>query len=353
MNEVKYLVVKGIAGLGNRILSALTGIMYARLTARKLIIDWSDPAYSKNGTNVFHDLFLCTLCDPADKMPATDSVSPAVWKGSLHKSATSMKEPYKNNTVFLQNTSIDLTKLNYEEELMVMWAYHGEVDQLRGHFIEAYEEYVSMSKEAILSRLLREDLILHPQIQSRVNKIKHKEFNRNTVGVHIRYTDHRASLLATLDKLNALLRSKPDLQVFVATDNIQIKNMFEENYPGVITTPHWYPKPGSRIHNNRACPDSFVSGIKSLVDLYLLAECDYLIVDSSSTFSYLAMLLTSAPKANVFDVSRGEKLSPKIRHLSWRLMLRLGLFSWGLLSLNKLLKILNYTKPKKEFNTDR
>ncbi len=352
MNEDKYLLVKGIAGLGNRMLSALTGILYARLAGRRLIIDWSDPAYSKNGTNVFHDLFLCTLCDPTEKIPETDSVSPAVWKGSLHKSATSMRKPYRNITQFLKNTSIDLTRLSYEEELAVMWAYHGEVDQLRGHFIGACKGYVSMSKEVILTRLLREDLILHPRIQSKVNEFKHKEFTGKTVGVHIRYTDHRSSLLAILDKLNTLLRLEPGLQVFLATDNIQIKKIFDENYPDVITTPHWYPKPGSRIHNNSACPDRLESGIESLVDLYLLAECDYLIIDTSSTFSYVAMLLTNADKSHIFDMAKGEKLTPRIRHWSWRLMLKLGLYSWGLSSLSKFLRVLKYTKPKKDFNAD-
>ncbi len=352
MNEDKYLIVKGIAGLGNRILAALTGILYARLAGRRLIIDWSDPAYSNSGTNVFHDLFLCTLYDPADKIPATGSVSPAIWQGNLYNSATSMRKPYKNNTEFLKNTSIDLTRLKYGEEIAVMWAYHGEVDQLRGHFKGTYEEYAEMSKEAILSGLLREDLILHPRIQSKVNEFRQKEFSRKTVGVHIRYTDHRAGLLAILDKLNTLLRLEPGLQVFLATDNIQIKKMLEENYPGVITTPHWYPKPGSRIHNNLACPDRLESGIESLVDLYLLAECDYLIIDTSSTFSYVAMLLAKAPNSDVYDLAAGGKLTPRIRHWSWRLMLKLGLYSWGLNSLSRFLRVLKYAKPKKDFNTD-
>ncbi len=352
MHEDKYLVVKGIAGLGNRILSALTGILYARLAGRRLIIDWSDPTYSNNGANVFHDLFLCTLCGPEDEIPATGSVSPAVWQGNLYNSATSMRKPYKNNTEFLKNTSIDLTRLKYGEEIAVMWAYHGEVDQLRGHFKGTYEEYADMSKEAILSRLLREDLILHPRIQSKVNEFRQKEFSRKTVGVHIRYTDHRAGLLSILDKLNTLLRLEPGLQVFLATDNIQIKKLFEENYPGVITTPHWYPNPGSRIHNNRACPDSLTSGIESLVDLYLLAECDYLIIDTSSTFSYVAMLLAKAPNSNVYNLATGEKLTPGIRYWSWRLMLKLRLYSWGLSTLSKLLRILKHAKPKSVVNTD-
>jgi hypothetical protein len=344
MNENKFLLVKGIAGLGNRMLSALTGILYARLTGRKLIIDWSDPTFSQNGSNAFHDLFQCSICDPADDIRETDSVSPAIWRGHLHRSATSMRKPYKNNTEFLKNTSIDLTRLDYDEDLLVMWAYHGEVDLLRGHFKGAYEEFSHLSKESILSRLLREDLLPHLLIQTKINDFKYENMSRKTVGVHIRYSDHRARLLAILDKLNTLLKHESDAQVFLATDNIQIKKMFEENYSDVITTHHWYPKPGARIHDNRACPDRLESGIESLIDLYLLAECNYLITDSSSSFSYVANLLTNTQKSNVFDIARGGKLTPGIRRLSWQLMLRLGGYSWGINILSKI------EKTKKLFN---
>jgi hypothetical protein len=352
MSEKKFLLVKGLAGLGNRMLSALTAILYARLSGRRLIIDWSDPTFSKNGSNAFLEFFICPTNGPTDEIPVTDSVNPSVWRHRLSASATSMRTPYKNLTEFWQNTSIDLKKLDYDEDILILWLYHEKVTLLRDHFKGAYEEYIRMSNEAILTRLLREDLLPHPRIQTKVNEFKHKEFTGKTVGVHIRYTDHRASLLAILDKLNTLLRLEPGLQVFLATDNIQIKKMFEENYPGVITTPHWYPKPGSRIHNNLACPDRLESGIESLVDLYLLAECDYLIIDTSSTFSYVAKLLTNAQKSHVFDVAKGGKLTPGVRQLSWRLMLRLGLYSWGLSSLSKFLRVLKYTKPKKDFNTD-
>ena len=45
MDDKRYLLVKGIAGLGNRILSVLNGILYARLSDRLLFVDWRDPDY--------------------------------------------------------------------------------------------------------------------------------------------------------------------------------------------------------------------------------------------------------------------------------------------------------------------
>ena len=46
MNSGPFLLVKARDGLGNRLLCALTGLLYARLTHRQLVIDWSDPVYS-------------------------------------------------------------------------------------------------------------------------------------------------------------------------------------------------------------------------------------------------------------------------------------------------------------------
>lgn len=339
MNEDKFLLVKGIAGLGNRMLSALTGILYARLTGRRLIVDWRDPTFSNDGTNAFYRFFQCSLSSPNDEIPETDSVNPIIWRGHLHEHATNMRKPYKNNKEFWQRTSIDLTKLDYQEDVLVMWTYTQKVDLLRSHFKGEFKGFAETSTEAILSKLLREDLIIHPQIRKGVNGFKGNNFREKTLGVHVRYTDHRASLWAIFKKLNALLERELGLQIFLATDNIQIKNMFEESYQNVITTPHWYPAPGLRLHEGQNRPDPMESGIEALLDLYLLAECDYLIIDTSSSFSHVASLLTNAPDLHIFNVKQGEKLPEPLRELTWRLMVGLGLFSWGLGFLRKLVRI--------------
>ena len=75
------------------------------------------------------------------------------------------------------------------------------------------------------------------------------------------------------------------------------------------------------MHSNLECPDRMENGIEALVDMYLLAACDYLVVDEHSSFSYVASLLTNAPDSNVFNVQRGGNLPPDLRRLIWRLFL--------------------------------
>ena len=53
------LIVKGSGGggLGDRIRSAIVGIIYAKLSNRKIYIDWSDGVYGDKGNNIFYLLF--------------------------------------------------------------------------------------------------------------------------------------------------------------------------------------------------------------------------------------------------------------------------------------------------------
>lgn len=342
----KFLVVKGIAGLGNRILSALTGILYARLTGRRLIIDWSDHYYSSDGSNVFHRYFECPLTNPMDEIPATDSVSPPIWRGNLRESAWYMrrKEGQVYNSGAWQIFSINLERLDYDEDVIVMWTYDEKnVDLLRRHFKGPFAELIGVSTDNILRKLLREYLLLRQEIRERVDRFKENNFGANNVGIHIRYTDHRADIWAMLKKLNSLIKREPGLRIFLSTDNLQIKNMFEELYPSVISTPHWYsPTPGMTIHQNRKRPDSLESGIEALVDLYLLPECDYMIIDSSSSFSYIAKLLTNVPDSNIYDVGSRGKQSPRLRRQITRLMFKLGLFTWGINLIGRAAKIQRY-----------
>jgi hypothetical protein len=348
MNRNKFLVVKGRAGLGNRMLSALTGILYARLSGRKLIIDWTDPTYSNDGDNVFHNFFRCPFYDSNDTIPETDSVSPSIWRGQLRKSATDMSSRYGNqyDSQIWRKFSIDLTKLDYPEDVVVMWTYTHKVELLRSHFTEDFEEFSRLETKDILRKVLRETLILHPQISERVTAFKNDKFEEKTVAVHVRYSDHRTSIRSTLKTLNTLLNVEPDLQIFLATDNLNIKKLFEDIYSNVITMPHWYPAPGLKTHQNEKCQNRMENGIEALIDLYLLAECDYLVIDTSSSFSYVASLLTKVPGKNVFDVRTRGKRSARFRKITWRIMVMLGLFNWGLNGLSKLMKIIEPIKVR-------
>jgi len=328
----RILLVKGIEGLGNRILCMLTGSLYARLSGRKLIVDWRDENYSTGGANAFHHFFLSPLCAPAAEVPKTDSVAPVIWRGHLEKPAWWLRERHSDLTDAQgwRMFSIDLSRLDYSEQVAVMWTYDDELDPLIPYLDVAAGPLAGASRFMILRTLLRETLTLHPAIREKVDRFKRDHFKGRMVGVHIRYSDHRTALWATLEALHQLLDRDLTCRIFLSTDNIQIRRLFERKYDYVISTPHWYaPIPGRPVHYGAERPDPIVNGVEALVDLYLLAECDALIVDTSSSFGYLATLLTHAPAARICDVKRRDKLPPRIRKASTWLMNRFHAHSWA------------------------
>jgi nodulation protein Z len=325
--------------------------MYARLTGRRLVIDWTDRIYSNGGSNAFHQLFQCALCDPDDEVPITDSVAPAIWRGHLRDSASQMRNWFGDslNSETWRDFSIDLARLEYQEDVVVLWTYNDKIDLLRNHFRGPFKNLAQASTSAILRRLLREDLVPVPRIRQRIDDFKKKHFNNRTVGVHVRYTDYRTPLFATLSTLNALLQRERDLQVFLCTDNIKIKELFEQVYPNVITAPHWYSSTaGLPLHTNKQRRDPLENGVEALVDLYLLAGCDYFILDTSSHFARVATLLTNTQDSNIIDLLRRGKPSSRggwvVYRWSHRLRLKFGFYSWGLSTLALLLNLKNGAK---------
>src|SRR5579871_3449573 len=151
----KYLVLKGKAGLGNRMLAALSAILFARLTQRKLVIDWRDETYSDDRSNVFPHLFECPGTDLGDAVPETDSISPNIWRGRMAQSVAEVIQEIDpsahTSRSGYRRFSADLTRLDHPETVLVMFSYTHTIPALRRHFRGEFSYLRKMSDEAILS----------------------------------------------------------------------------------------------------------------------------------------------------------------------------------------------------------
>ena len=312
MNQEKFLIVKNKAGLGNRILNALGSILYARITRRKLIIDWSDKIYSHDGSNVFLKLFTTPNIIQSVKIPNTDSVYPLIWKGNLKKSVNEVLRTRNEdnpkiyrNPILWSKYRIDTKRIDYPHDCLVTWYYSAEIDKLRRHFKGKFASLNFLSNEAILKKMLREELLLNEAIQNRVNTFKDKYFSDKTIGVHIRYTDRKNPYNKYHKIIDKILTKHPQAIIFLATDNQLVERDWRERYINlVISTEKWFPKNPERLHENWDCPDRLENCIQALVDMYLLASSDYLICNRSSTLAFVAKLISDIPEANIFDTSR-------------------------------------------------
>ncbi len=320
VDHEKYLLVKGKSGLGNRILFLLSALLYARLAGRSLLVDWSDPTYSGSGADIFPMLFDCPSVQPPSSLPATDSVHPSIWRRQLNRSALDMARQYRPGLEYdpdiWREFSADLSRLDYPEDILVAWCYFDQIHCFRRHLTGRYADWRRAPVKTILKTLLREELAPQAAVRDRIERFKSEHFRSGMVGVHVRYTDKRTRLRALRRRLDRLLMRSPGLRIFLTTDSAFIKAEFQTAYPGICMTPKRYPADATPMHRADH-PDRPELAIEALVDMYLLAACDYLILDERSSFSYVAGLLTDAPDANVFNLQPGLWLPARFRHALW------------------------------------
>ncbi len=201
MEDRKYLLIKGGAGLGDRITSVATGLLYARMTGRRPIVDWSDEYYSADGSNAFHRYYDCPEVGDLDELPVTDSVNPEAWRGRLdqrvHPTRIELGEPGKPAS--WRSLSVDLLRTDHPEELLVMWSYRQRIEWLRPHMKGDHAELARRSTRDILRGEMEANLRPSAEVAERVAAFRREHLQGPSVGVHVRYTDR----LTRLDRSGA------------------------------------------------------------------------------------------------------------------------------------------------------
>ena len=295
----KYLLVKGTAGLGNRLFALVTAILYARIVGRTLAVDWRDRYYSSNGKNVFFDLFELQNTPFTHEIPKSSSIYPKIWQGRLDESISQIITKDKGlvdtmGQAVLRKYAYDVRRLNYKEEILIGTGYNEEIERLRPSFSDEYVHFKPLSKGAIFREIFHRHLRLTSDIQERIDTFKEKNFaHQPTIGIHIRRSDKAISYSWYQKALASYVARYPEAHIFLATDNRDVEAEISSRYSNVSMVDKWLPAPGVRAHGNRDCPNLKEHAVEALLDLFLLASCNYLIY--SRTISH-------APIGNHFDI---------------------------------------------------
>ncbi len=322
--------MKGAGGMGNRMLAAAGAVLYGTLSSRRLVIDWSDGVYSSDGRNVFHGLFAAPAGDPMTRVAETDDVVPSFWRGRLHADVDTLTRDGggRLDPALERRSRLDLGCIDHPERVAVFWAYGSRLRELRPHVDARLPALAALSDAELLGMVLRDALPLAPAIRERVRAFRQRWLRSPTVGVHVRYGDHRVSLRAILARVGELVRRDPVPALFLATDNAEVLAAFRRVHPAVIATPHRYGAPGVPLHLDPDCPDRAAGAVEALVDMYLLAACDVLVLDTTSSFAAVAMLLAGLPQSAVHDVARRpRKPSRRRRQILYGLWMRTGMLA--------------------------
>jgi hypothetical protein len=293
MAAQRYLVLKGLSGLGNRLGALCRALLLARAAGRTLVVDWNDWMYSPDRKDVFHRLFDAPSTPRVGMIPQHLAVAPAIWTGSLDKSIDWILDrhgiPYGDAT--RDRLSIDR---------------HGDPPEP----VAVFCDWSFGGDEAPVPEILRQHVRPAARLAERAAAFAARHLGALTIGVHARQSDnmsartigtHGVSVAAIEATLADRLRAAPDATVFLATDNRAVLEHLRAHHPRVVSTPKWYPRAaGERMHGNASSPDKLAVAEEALVDLLLLARCDELVYSSAASFGRYAAHLSRGRR---FDVA--------------------------------------------------
>lgn len=310
MTSEALIVIKGSGGggLGDRIRAALVGFLYAELTGRAVFVDWRDGVYGPEGLNVFDLLFRIRSLPVLDEIPTSATTKPIAWAGRLASSMDQVWREDGNNrwdrADAIARYSFDLGELSHPERVLVMWEFD-QLDALRPHLAA---EQRKLDAEVLLTsayrRFLSPSMALDREVADCFEGV-----DGPTIGVHVRATresrEQRGSvpMSAYFRALDRLLGAGDVGRVFVCTDNWKAERELIERYPIAWSRRKWFAHPGESLHLNDACPDKLQAAKDAIVEMLLLARCDWLISVQGSSFSMLSRIMSSAPMSHRIQLS--------------------------------------------------
>jgi hypothetical protein len=166
---MKYLIVKGWLGFGDRLESLKMAVAYAQKYNLKIYVDWTDPMWS-HGDESFYTYFKLNMpsLESLDDIPADATFYPAFWKDRIREPIT--QELLNDNLV---KSSINIGTLNGEYSADVVVSSNVGTRTL---YIDS----------AFFANVFR---VVEPTILQKIRSRKQAYPIEKSWGIHIRGTD--------------------------------------------------------------------------------------------------------------------------------------------------------------------
>ncbi len=326
----KFLVLKGMCGLGNRIMCLANAIEYCYKTNRTLYVDWTDGMYAKEGINAFFLYF---------ELHEIASVSsPEEVKGESYypEYAKQLALNFKLLDYFQCYHYHDLNKVvcglidvgsslvhkfgtedMFRRYFVWWWHWYAKDRSVRNKLNHHWGDVMTFGdnlpyrrKEDIVffvdlapdypKNLVKRCLKLQPNIQREVDEFAERYgLHEKTVGIHIRDTDKQNSV--AYDQLAEFIRKfmleKKLERIFLATDQSKVRKFFLNQFgERLIMYDKYIPdlSSGSELgmHLWAEKNDNLELRVRmfhdAIMEMWLLAETEYLLYQGNSTFSRIS-----------------------------------------------------------------
>lgn len=303
----RYLVVKAKGGFGNRILSAVSGVLLAEATGRTPVIDWRDPEYLARDVNAYPLLFDDPVGIDVSVFDERTDVHPPIWAGRMAEhpiDIISQDFPNDHSNPFIyRKLSVDLARPRATPtDVAVFWSYLPKGARIRRH-LRALPAYGGAGPAAITRQALGHYFRPNERVRAQVEELFAGR-DRPLIGVHVRYTDRKVSLDRVLAELGRLRVTLPGAGIFLATDNQRVQNDFLARFPEVFVIDKALGDDQNSLHEHVVHADPLREAENALVDMWALASCDWLVHSRHSTFSVAAAAIGGIPRSRQRDIDR-------------------------------------------------
>jgi hypothetical protein len=307
------MLIKAKGGFGNRILSAVTGLIVAELEGRTPVIDWRDGEYLPKGHNAYPLLFDSPTGLRPEIFDDRTDVEPALWSGRLSEHPTDVISacfPNDHSSPFIyRKLSIDLTEPT-SAPIGVFWSYLPKLARIRGRVAR---QLPGKDMNDLIMGVLTRHFTPNARILGEVNELfQHRA--APIIGVHVRFTDRKVSLDRIVADTAALRRRLPDAEIFLATDNHGVQQRFFNAFDRVFAIDKAFGVGDRSLHEQVEHVDPLREAENALIDMWALSQCDWLVHSRHSTFSVAAAMIGAIPASRQRDVDR---VNPKVVLKRW------------------------------------
>lgn len=298
-------LIKAKGGLGNRMLSTASGILYALGTEREFVIDWTDGIYANTGTNAYPKMFkgdsYSSLQDITDNV-ADLNVVPSIWANQLRNSPSEMIARYfpsqHSNPFVYRKLSAPLSAHYKAGDLEVFWAYTSKMGRIKPFLGKSSGSVVKLMRE-----VLKDYFSPCEEVQRELNKTLLGK-NNSCLGVHIRYTDLKVPLDGVIKKIKKCIQEQQYSKIFLATDSQYVEEVMKSTFNDVLTSKKRFASDTGQLHTNTPHENKLQDSHAALFDMYALAQCDGLVYSSRSSFSRVSYIVGEFDRYNSFDVDQ-------------------------------------------------
>lgn len=329
----KYLIVKGICGLGNRLMTLANALEYSEKSGRTISIDWCDGIFAAKGTNAFTECFeikdFAWQEEVSTHKNSASSFYPDVLKHlpddfSLYEYFHTASANKKNSKVleklihFGSGVAHTLLSEDYFKFYFVLWlrwelsdrymnmrshkhggnrfCLGGDLPLARKEDVIVFGDFCPEYKKCYL----KDHLVLKQNIRLEVDKFSNNNtLGKGTLGLHIRCTDKNFE--QDIDKIFQMVEKfmqEHDLnKLFLATDQIKMIEKGKQHYGSrLLLYDKYLPEleSGGKHGIHTWASEQGDEEIKSrmyhdaIIEMYLLAETEYLLYQGNSTFSSIS-----------------------------------------------------------------